>query len=383
MNMERRKDNKGKVLQKGESQRKDGTYMYRWNDLYGKRRTVYAKTINDLREKELEIEKAEKFSGVSTYESKTSILEFASMCKSIRKVKITTQKKRDWFLKVVERTGFGNLSLSDVKTSVAKRYLVSLNEEYGYHYGTVSAMKSFLHSIFQIAVEDDVLLKNPFEFRLEYLIYDDRKKRTALTPEQSRILLDAFYNDNWYRHSYEDVLILLNTGLRVSELYGLTFRDLDFKNGKIFINKQLHWIDGKYVLMSTKSKAGNRTLAMTDEVKMAFMRKAREPRPKTEYMIDGKSGFVFLNRAGVPKTRKNLSGTIRNIQSKHEELKDMPTITPHVLRHTFCTRMVEAKVDIKSLQLIMGHSDIGTTLNVYTHLDEDSVVQEMRKAMGN
>lgn len=379
--MVRRKDNKGKVLQKGETQRSDGLYVYRWTDCKGKRRSLYARTLNELRSKEAEQEKKDLAKGEAMYRGDITVGELAEICCGAKRVKITTEKKRAFLLGVVNKTGFGLYEVADVRTSIAKKYLVALSEEYCYHYGTISAIKSFLHGVFQVAVEDDVILKNPFEFRLEYLIYDDRKKRTALSVEQSELVLRAFKEDKWYQHAYVDVLVLLRTGLRVSELYGLTFKDVDFANNRIHVNKQLHWMDGRYVLMSTKSKAGNRTLAMTDEVRTAFLQKAREKRPKKELMVDGHTGFIFLNQNNVPKTRKNLAGSMTNIQKKHPELSSTPKLTPHLLRHTFCTRMVEAKVEAKVLQVIMGHSDISTTLDVYTHLDENMVVNEMQKAL--
>ena len=72
---------------------------------------------------------------------------------------------------------------------------------------------------------------------------------------------------------------------------------------------------------------------------------------------------------------------MREVRKKHIELGlgELPQITPHVLRHTFCSRMVEKGMDVKTLQLVMGHSDISTTLDVYTHKEPDDVAKEMEQ----
>ena len=380
--MAKRKDTKGRVLEKGESQRADGTYMFRWTDLAKKRQTIYATTLNELREKELEVTRTEKISGITWANNKMTVRQLLELYKELKVVKITTRKKYQYFNTVLEKIYILDVPIKDIHTSDAKRYMMALSN-LGYSYGTIQNIKGFLSPAFQMAVEDDYLIKNPFLFRLCNIIDDDRKERTAISKDVEKKYLDFVKNHGWFKHCYADIVILLHTGLRVSELYGLTFKDIDIKNNRIYVNKQLHKIDGKYVVMSPKSKAGTRTLAMTDEVKKAFMLKYTEPRPQIEHIIDGCTGFIFINKEGNPKTRQNLKSSMIAIRDKAEELgiKDFANITPHVLRHTFCSRMIESGIDVKSLQIIMGHSDIETTLNVYTHKEPEDVAKTMEKAL--
>lgn len=375
---EKRKDDKGRLLEKGESQRKDGSYMYRWNDLEGKRRTIYAPTLNELRNKKLDISKKEIFCGISWSDGKMTVRNLIEQFENLQNVKITTRKKYEYFHTLLEKIGIMDVPIKDIRTSTAKMYMVRLSE-FGYAYGTVQNVKAYLSPAFQMAVEDDLLLKNPFLFKLHRLIEDDRKERTCISEEEEKRLLEFTKSHGWFRHSYEDIVILLNTGMRVSELYGLTFSDIDMKNRRIYVNKQLHWIDGKYQILSTKSKAGVRTLAMNDVTRKAFLKKFTDKRPQVEYVIDGHSGFIFINHRGRPKTRRNLQITMENIRKKYKELGlgEFSEITPHVLRHTFCSRMVEKGMNVKTLQMVMGHSDISTTLNVYTHKTPEDVAKEM------
>ena len=380
--MGKRKDTKGRVLEKGESQRKDGSYMYRWTDSKGQRQTIYATTLNELREKELEIIKFEKISGSAWGDSKITVRELVDRHRKLNTVKITTEQKYKYYDTIMDKINLSDVSIKDIKVSDAKAYMM-LMQEMGYGYGTIQNFKASLSPAFQMAVEDDILPKNPFFFRLNNIIDDDRKTREAMTKEQEQLFVKLLKQDGAFKHIVPDIVILLNTGLRVSELYGLTFKDIDFKNNRIYVNKQLHLINGEYKIMTPKSKAGYRTLAMNKECRKMLLQKFMEPRPSTPYVIDGHTDFVFINRSKKPKTRRNLGMSMKEAREKFLEqgLGDFTNVTPHVLRHTFCSRMIETGIDVKTLQLIMGHSDIGTTLNVYTHITPDEVANEMEKVL--
>lgn len=378
--MPSRKDNKGRVLEKGESQRTDGTYMYRWTDLSKKRQAIYAKTLNELRQKELQVTKTEIISGVSWESNKITVRELIDRYLSLKKVRITTEQKYRYLINMLDKIQILDIPIKDIKTSLAKRYMITLSN-IGYSYGTVQNAKTLLKPAFQMAVEDDYIVKNPFLFTLSNIIENDSKQRFSMSEEEENHYIEFISSHGWFRHIYDDVVILLNTGMRVSELYGLTFKDVDLKNRRINVNKQLHRIGGKYVVLPPKSKAGSRILAMNDATRKAFMHKRTEIRPKVEYAIDGYTGFVFINHLGFPKTRRNLEGSMREVRKKHIELGlgELPQITPHVLRHTFCSRMVEKGMNVKTLQLVMGHSDISTTLDVYTHKKPYDVAKEMEQ----
>lgn len=378
--MPSRKDNKGRVLEKGESQRNDGTYMYRWTDLSKKRQTIYGRTLNELRQKKLQVTKTEIISGVSWESNKITVRELIERYLSLKKVRITTEQKYRYLINMLDKIQILDIPIKDIKTSLAKQYMITLSNMC-YSYGTVQNAKTLLKPAFQMAVEDDYIVKNPFLFTLSNIIENDSKQRFSMSEEEEKHYIEFISNHGWFRHIYDDVVILLNTGMRVSELYGLTFKDVDLKNRRINVNKQLHRIEGKYVVLPPKSKAGNRILAMNDATRRAFMHKRTEVRPKVEYAIDGYTGFVFINHLGFPKTRRNLEGSMREVRKKHIELGlgELPQITPHVLRHTFCSRMVEKGMNVKTLQLVMGHSDISTTLDVYTHKKPDDVAKEMEQ----
>lgn len=213
------------------------------------------------------------------------------------------------------------------------------------------------------------------------LIPNNSQKRVAMTEEQQERYLDYVRNDTHFCRYYDEITVLLGTGLRISEMMGLTFSDLDFKERKIKVDHQLTKTrGGKYYVEKTKTENGVWFIYMTDEVKAALQSIIDHRRaPRKEPTVDGYTGFLLLDKDGKPKVAMHLEHPMKRLLDKynatHEE--QLPRITPHVLRHTFCTRMAERGMNPKTLQYLMGHGDIAVTLNVYTHASYSKVAEEM------
>ena len=125
---------------------------------------------------------------------------------------------------------------------------------------------------------------------------------------------------------------------------------------------------------------------MSDTVYMALRRVvANRQTPTVEMLVDGYSGFLFLDKSGMPKVAMHLENYMRGMQSKIARVygKSFPRVTPHVLRHTFCTNMQQAGIDVKSLQYLMGHSNVSVTLDVYSHINFDNVQEAFGRAVSN
>ena len=237
----------------------------------------------------------------------------------------------------------------------------------------------------EMTVEDDIIRKNPFKFKLSDVVPKDAYVRDALTREQQEKYLQFVqdYGGNYY----DDIVILMGTGLRVSELYGLTRADIDFERHCINVRRQLcRTAEKPYFVTPPRTKSGIRNVPMTDTVCAALRRvvKARAS-TKVEALVDGCSGFLFLDKSGMPKVAMHLENYMRGVQGKFEKAygKPVPRITPHVLRHTFCTNVQQAGLDVKSLQYLMGHSNASVTLDVYTHSSFESVERAFEQIAGN
>lgn len=143
----KRKDTNGRILEKGEIQRKDGRYMYRWSDIRGNRQTVYATTLDELRKKELDIGKKELYCGINWADGKTSVRDIMNQFIEMKEVRMTTEGKYKFFANTLDKIGFLDMPIDGIRTSNAKYFMKEL-DKMGYSYGTVGAIKSFAYQIF-------------------------------------------------------------------------------------------------------------------------------------------------------------------------------------------------------------------------------------------
>ena len=381
----KRKDRNGRVLKTGENQRKNGTYDYRYTDSYGKVRCIYAKTLEELRKKEATIQR-DLADGIDYAAGEISVADLVDRYMSLKRdIGHNTKRAYGTVMNRIKESEFGQMKVRNVKLSDAKRFYIDLHDT-GSKRNTISIYHSVLRPTFEMAVDDDMIRKNPFKFKVADIIPDDAVKRTALTKQQQENYL-RFIQENGQDNYYDDIVILMGTGLRVSELYGLTKKDVDFKKRLIFIDHQLcRTAEKPYFVKSPKTSSGVRCIPMSDVVYMALKRvAANRQSPTVELLVDGYSGFLFLDKAGMPKVAMHLENYMRGMQKKMERIygKSFPRVTPHVLRHTFCTNMQRAGIDVKSLQYLMGHSNVSVTLDVYTHVDFQAVQEAFGRAVSN
>ena len=383
---ERRKDSKNRVLRNGESQRKDGTYMYRYTDVRGKRVCVYARTLEDLRVKEQTIQK-ELNDGIDYAAGEIIVLDLLKRYIATKTgVRYNTKVGYQFVLNLVSKESFGCLKIRDIKPSDAKQWFIKLYQD-GRRYSTITSVRGVLRPAFEMAVEDDIIRRNPFSFQITDVVPNDSKTRQAISGEVKERFLTFIRESRHYSQYYDEIIILLGTGMRVSELYGLTRADLDFEARRIKVERQLtRTRHCEYYVEKPKTASGERYIPMTGEVYRAFQNAVqRRKQPKVELLIDGHTGFLFLDKDGKPKVAMHLEHVMKRIVDRYNDAHEdkLPSITPHVLRHTFCTEMANSGIDLKSLQYLMGHSDAGVTLNVYTHASYEAAENAMRKAVGS
>ncbi len=380
---EKRKDNKGRILRTGESQRKDLIYQYRYTDIRGKRQTIYSSDLKELREKEKIIQK-QLDDGIDYTAGKMTVLALLERYISLKQgVRYNTKVGYSFVLNLVKKEDFGYRQIRDIKVSDAQQWMMKLHDE-GKGYSTIASVKGVVRSAFQMAYNDDIIRRNPFEFKLIDIVPNDSQKRIAMTKEQQECWMGFIREDETYMKYYDEFVVLLETGMHVSEFCGLTKGDLDFENRRIRVDHQLvRERGGKYYVEKTKTDGGIRFIPMTDGVYQSLRNiLADRRRIKTEMIIDGYSGFLLLDKNDRPKVALHIENEMRWAMKKYKKLhpdQPLPHITPHVFRHTFCTNMANAGMDIKTLQYAMGHSDVEVTLNVYTHANYDRVAEQMTK----
>lgn len=141
---------------------------------------------------------------------------------------------------------------------------------------------------------------------------------------------------------------------------------------------------GEYYIEKTKTESGDRYIPMTDRCYESLRNILfNRPKPKVEMIVDGYTGFLFLDKNGKSKVVLHFEHQMKRAVEKYNNTHDepLPKITPHVFHHTFCTNMARVGMDVKSLQYLMGHSDVTVTLNVYTHIGYEHAAESMAKVV--
>lgn len=394
--MAERRDSKNRILRPGESQRADGRYMYRYTDSNGKRHAVYSWTLTDkdfapkgkkrgtsLRAQEKQIE-FDMLNQVVPNGNNLTVLSLAEAYTSLRAgVRSSTRAGYKTVLNVLRKDPFGSRRIDKVTFAEAKAWLARLQTVDGRGYSSIHSIRGVLRPAFRMAVENDWIRKNPFDFELATVVVNDSVTREALTRKQERRFLEFVKADRHYSRYYEGIFILFKTGLRISEFCGLTIADIDFGARRIRVERQLQRTsDMRYVIQEPKTEKGIRFVPMSDEVAECFRKViTQRPAPESEPEVDGISGFLYLDKNSMPLVALHWEHYFQRIVAKFNSIykEEIPKVTPHVCRHTFCSNQARAGMNPKVLQYVMGHSEIGVTLNTYTHLGFEEAREEMNR----
>lgn len=163
----------------------------------------------------------------------------------------------------------------------------------------------------------------------------------------------------------------------------MTLKDIDLKNKTVNIDHQLQRLgDMKYFIEETKTDAGKRKIPITDDVAEMFQAIIEDRQaPKHEQLIDGYGGFLFYDDNGMPLVAMHWQHRFNHMVGRYNDIYrvQMPNITTHVCRHTYCSNQAKAGMNPKTLQYLMGHSDISVTMNVYTHIGFDDAEEELKR----
>ena len=397
---ERRKDSKGRVLKENETQRKDGTYQYRWRTSDHKRHSIYVPTLEELREKEQTVLK-DKSDGIRTDAQKVTLNDVYDLWVQLKKgLKDNTFQNYKYMYEQFVRDDLGQRKITTLKRSDIRRFYNYLIDERCLKVSTVDSIHTVLHQVLDIAVEDCYLRNNISDNALKELKQARNlftEKRKALTIQEQEIFLDFLRKSNMYRHWYPIFALMVGTGLRVGEAVGLRWNDVDFDNNTISVNHTLiyynHAKGGCYFGINTpKTRAGERTIPMIESVREAILQEKeyqREAGIKCTARVDGFTDFIFVNRFGNTQHQGTLNKALRRIirdcnQEILDKAKDkdnvilLPNFSCHTLRHTFTTRLCESGINIKVIQSVLGHSDVSTTLDIYADVTKDLKKAEMQ-----
>ena len=399
MAVERRKDNKRRVLKEGEYQRSSGTYEFKWRDKRGNRHSISAVTLEELREKELDVLR-DVLDGVKVDKNNLTVNDlYNSWIQLKRGLKENTFSNYKYMYKMFVEPDFGKNRITDLKRSDVRGFYNFLAEEKHVQINTIDSIHTVLHQVLEIAVEDDYLRYNPSDNALKELkkaVNFEVEKRRALTVSEQEIFEAFLRKKGQYHRWYPVFTVMLWTGMRVGEITGLRWCDIDLEEGSINVNHTLVYFDKRaeerctFAINTTKTKAGERSIPMLPKVKEAFLMEKeyqRECGVKSESVVDGYRAFIFVNRFGNVQHQGTLNKALRRIirdcnfeildKNKQNDVIILPKFSNHSLRHTFTTRMCEAGVNIKAMQEILGHADAETTMDIYAEATKELKKSEL------
>jgi len=322
---------------------------------------------------------------------------FDLWCTLKRGIKDNTFQNYVYMYNMFVRHTFGKQRLTDVKKSDVCRFYNRLVYERVMSISTIDTVQNILHQVFNVAIEDGYVRANPTDNMLKELKQShnfQQEKRNALTIAEQNLLMDFLKRNRMYNHWYPVFAVMLGIGMRVGELIGLRWYDIDLDEGLIHINHTLIYYNKggarncSFAINTPKTADGERTIPMMDWVKEAFLLEKQYQEDagiSCSVTIDGYTDFIFINRYGKAQHQGTLNKAIRRItRDCNDEIlnnadgNEFPLLLPHSschsLRHTFATRLCEAGLNVKVIQDVLGHKDISTTMDIYV-----DVTKELKK----
>ncbi len=415
---EKRRDNKGRILQNSESQRPDGKYEFKYTDSSG-RHSVYSwklvatdkvppgkRQCEALRDIEKHILRDIEDDIDTKRSQETTLNDCFDEYVSHKIIKPTTKSEYLYRYEKYIRHNIGFMKISNIERSDIKKLYSHLAINLKLTSGTIRGIHTMICPLFNMAVRDNIIRSNPTDGVLSELhiqhIAEKQKKRHSLTEQQQDRFIEFISQNSKYKNLKTIFTVMLGTGLRIGELCGLRWEDCDFENNIIKINHNLLYNARKNEtcqrarISTPKTRAGVRDIPMFTEVKLALLKEYEYQKIHgfNTFCVDGYTGFVF----GCTRD-KILRGWYVNYWIKRiikdantQEMKNaktegrQPILLPHFschnLRHTFCTRMCENESNVKLIQEVMGHTDIRVTMDVYNETTREKKLESFARLDG-
>lgn len=367
----------GKELGKGITQRKDGLYQARFTNRFGKRQTIYGKTLTEVT-KNLRNAQYEDEKQINVVDSSMTLDEWFECWLNTCKKNCRDTTKRTYVVQYNRlRMSIGWRKLSNLNIIVLQEAFNQLKTD-----NMRCDCKSLLVDILNRAVEADLLVKNIAVSINTILDNDEKAEKRILSNEEIEILLRA--SEGGQMHSF--FVVALGTGMRIGEILGLTWDCVDFENETISVEKTLCYLpnNGKaiYEFHAPKTRAGKRKIPMIQAVRDALWeQKKRKDRIASKYTPRiGMENLVFCSKTNNPIHESNMRTAIRYLLNKINSENsnfNFTNFTPHCLRHTFATKAIARGMKPKTLQKILGHNSLQMTMDLYCHVEEHTLREEM------
>ena len=374
---------KSSSLPAGITLRKDGRYMWRFK-YNGQQYTGYTKTVTEakkqIRNKRYEVEHG-------LYGKEQNVLfdawftEWLTVYKSADCKDSTLAFYKNTYERYIKPV-FGKRKMKDLKPEQIQRFTNQKAKEYSK--AIASTINFLLYDSLQQAARNRIIFRNPMENTTPPRFKQPEKKK-ALSAEHEKAFLQAVKESSYYP-IYRTAAL---SGMRIGEILGLSWNDIDFDQEEIRITHTLCTTTEKGQYLDTpKSKASRRIIPMHKGGELYNLLKKQRTDQKRRQLHagqywkqkEGMEDLVFTSATGSPLYDVNIRTHHRAvIKAMQATGSDIPYFTFHTLRHCFATRCIEAGMDPKTLQAILGHSTFSMTIDLYCDVMEETKQREMKK----
>lgn len=321
------------------------------------------KTQKEAKKAERELLLSLEENGFTDHSSKPTFKEVADLWLESYEtsVKPTTYQNTKNYLETIIENHFKDIRIDSVSVAMMQKIVIDLSKKYVAYLSQLS----IINRVFKYAMHLDIIQTNPVDRIIRPKQQKARKEKTALTKEELKQFLTLAKKDArpvlytaWHTLAY--------TGLRRGELLGLEWSDIDFENKTISVNKTLVTVNGSLYTQSPKTKRSTRTISL-DDATIQVLKNWKLEQKKQFFKNGVKSKDIVIT---------NIKGSYLDFAYFRDELKkflsahNLKRFSVHSLRHTHASLLFEAGIEPKTISDRLGHSNIQTTLNMYTHLND-------------
>lgn len=384
-------DLNGKELGERITQRKDGRYQARYVDRFGKRKTIYSRNLKELKEKLCDAD-YENRKQINVVDDTIILDEWFTKWMAVYKgpnIRPNTKRHYSSIYKKHISPVLGSIRLTKV-TKLQIQALENRLKDDGYQWETQNKVRVILSDMYKCAMEDQFVNRNPCKGVKCPSKKPDNDVRFLTKDEQA--LFFECCSGRWYDNLFN---VAINTGLRPGELAALTWDEIDLRNMLIHVEHTLVYqkFDGdekkEYHLEDCKTTKSNRTVPINEDC-LKYLKRQYVQKNILSRQIKSKTIFadcLFVTRRNNPINAMDYSGAIaevlRDVNERLDPLEQIERFSGHAFRHTFATRCIESGMRPKTLQILLGHANIKTTMDMYVHVDDEAKKEQMKLLENN